>query len=155
MKKRRAQKAKYQRKIDRACQWVKEKLINAIHDDESTLPACALCGHFGSGFNPLCVDHVDGKKWHVRSANQMTRLLRYVSEFLAGVKLRILCKKCNEKDGAKQRARGHRVVHHSKVPLPSPPRFLITPVHGPEQEMQATLNTYFWLTAWQDVSASM
>lgn len=133
MKKRRAQKAKYQLKIDRACQWVKEKLIQAIHDARTskfTVPHCEVCGALGSKTNPLCPDHIDGKKWHVRSANQMTRLLRYIAEFQAGVALRILCKKCNERDGAQQRGAGHRVVHHSKVPLPSAPRISRGKVEG-------------------------
>lgn len=122
----RAYDRRYRLKVDRAAQWVKAKLIEAIHENtygpNYPVPFCAECAHLGSKTNPLCPDHIEGKQWHVRSANQVVRLLRYIAEFQAGVPLRVLCKKCNEKDGAQQRARGHRVQHHSKVPLPSAPK---------------------------------
>lgn len=47
----------------------------------------------------LQVDHVDGRDWDPARLNQETRLKRYLAEYRAGVRLRLLCIKHNGLDG--------------------------------------------------------
>ncbi len=122
--KRKKQQALSRKRLDRAAQWMKGKFIEEIHLGNldrlehatgrlynEALPVCEICGLE----NTLQPDHVNGKKWRVRSTNQVTRLLRYVAEWQAGEPFRVLCKKCNERDGAQQRKNGHRVKPNSEV----------------------------------------
>lgn len=53
--------------------------------------ACAKCGKQRN----LAIDHVDGRDWDVTSVSQAGRVRRYLREYRSGVKLRVLCKKCN------------------------------------------------------------
>lgn len=59
---------------------------------------CAWCG---SDDHPE-VDHVDGRDWVPRELSATARLQRYFAEFRAGVRLRVLCKRCNSKDGRRR-----------------------------------------------------
>lgn len=45
----------------------------------------------------LQIDHVDGRDWTPRRHNAWIRAARYWREYLSGVKLRALCKRCNGK----------------------------------------------------------
>jgi hypothetical protein len=63
---------------------------------------CAICGvkprataRRRGGASGLQIDHVDGRDWTPRNHNRWTRAARYWREFLAGVRMRALCKKCN------------------------------------------------------------
>ena len=57
---------------------------------------CAKCGRRPrGGVAALQIDHVDGRDWVPRQHNRWTRAARYWREYLAGVRLRALCKKCN------------------------------------------------------------
>lgn len=109
----RRQKADSRRRLDRAAQWVKQRLIEAIAG-EGEMPRCNTCGDHGVE-SPLTVDHVNGKAWRARSTDQATRVLRYIAEFQAGVALQVLCFKCNSVDGIAQAKRGHRVADHAEV----------------------------------------
>jgi hypothetical protein len=50
----------------------------------------------GTDWN-LCFDHVDGRDWKIRAVNQRTRVRRIRAEWERGVRIRLLCKRCNGK----------------------------------------------------------
>lgn len=52
---------------------------------------CALC----SSTFEMAIDHVDGRDWDPAKVNRYTRVRRYWKEHRAGVRLRVLCRKCN------------------------------------------------------------
>lgn len=68
-------------------------------------PRCAMCGwpdrdgkrrqDPDSLRDKLQIDHVDGRDWDVTKHGQWTRIRRYLREFEEGVRLRLLCRKCN------------------------------------------------------------
>lgn len=60
---------------------------------------CAKCRCYRS-FDLLEIDHVDGCRWDKRKCNAWTRAARYWREFKQGVRLRVLCRGCNARDGA-------------------------------------------------------
>jgi hypothetical protein len=64
-----------------------------------------LCSTFGNRWkNPLEVDHVDGRGWAVHALSHRDRVARYWAEYRRGVRLRVLCRRCNGRDGqARQR----------------------------------------------------
>lgn len=64
------------------------------------VPACALCGRQSR----LSVDHVDGRRWSVAALAWKARLENYIAEFKAGIRLRLLCIKCNGRDGGRRAA---------------------------------------------------
>ncbi len=71
---------------------------------------CALCGKKPRKI-ALQIDHVDGRDWTPRNHNRWTRAARYWREFLAGVRMRALCKKCNGTYRPPGRtASGHRLA---------------------------------------------
>ncbi len=110
--KRKKQQALSRKRLDRAAQWMKWFFLQEVQKKNSGgPPRCEWC----TSTVDLQPDHVNGKKWRVRSTNQVTRLLRYVAEWQAGEPFRVLCKKCNERDGAQQRKNGHRVKAHADV----------------------------------------
>lgn len=59
---------------------------------------CALCGRRRARWH---LDHPRGRIWKVRSCSRLTRMRRYLEDFLEG-NLRLLCHSCNESDGAKR-----------------------------------------------------
>lgn len=65
---------------------------------------CGVCDQCKGEFPfELCeIDHVDGRLWSAKATAPHTRAKRYWSEFLAGVRLRVLCRECNARDGAKR-----------------------------------------------------
>lgn len=64
--------------------------------------ACAICG----SDEALEIDHRDGRSYDVRKMGRYDRAKRYWSEYLAGVRLRVLCKTHNAGDGnTKRRSR--------------------------------------------------
>ena len=60
---------------------------------------CALCRLRPKDPAKLQIDHVDGKMWRANALSQRGRVRRYWEEYKAGVRLRSLCRGCNEKDG--------------------------------------------------------
>lgn len=63
---------------------------------------CAKCGKVHA-VDELEVDHIDGRNWSGRAISRLQRAKRYWSEFLAGVRLRALCRSCNAVDGGGRR----------------------------------------------------
>lgn len=56
---------------------------------------CAECGtEMG-----LEIDHMDGRDWVVGKLPPLPRVKRYWQEFFRGVRLRVLCRSCNGRDG--------------------------------------------------------
>lgn len=56
---------------------------------------CANCGAVDSPITRLEVDHKDGRTWEPRKLSSHTRILKYLSELNAGVRLQLLCQKTN------------------------------------------------------------
>lgn len=75
-------------------------LIRILSPDET----CHECGE-RIGAAHLEIDHRDGRSWPVRIPSRTQRVKRYWNEFLAGVRLRALCKSCNTADGNRRRSR--------------------------------------------------
>jgi hypothetical protein len=63
---------------------------------------CAKCGT-SHEVEDLEVDHIDARDWSGRALSRLQRAKRYWSEFLAGVRLRALCRSCNAIDGNHRR----------------------------------------------------
>ena len=63
----------------------------------------ARCGGCGVVDGQLDVDHVLGRGWDrpAREYDSYSRVRRYWREFLSGVALRVLCRTCNGRDGAR------------------------------------------------------
>lgn len=59
---------------------------------------CEMCG--GTLLSVLEIDHPNGRNWQPRDYNRLTRVLRYCDEHARGVRLRVLCRRCNAMDGA-------------------------------------------------------
>jgi hypothetical protein len=68
--------------------------MQALRDALAPDGRCQLCGK-KPRVQKLQIDHVDGRTWEPRKHNMHIRAARYWREYLAGVKLRALCKKCN------------------------------------------------------------
>ncbi|MDB4996010.1 MAG: hypothetical protein JWM74_3442 [Myxococcaceae bacterium] len=58
----------------------------------------------------LEIDHVDGRLYVVNKMSPFTRAKNYWKEFLAGVRMRTLCRECNARDGAHRGWRKRRRV---------------------------------------------
>lgn len=54
----------------------------------------------------LQIDHVDGRDWEPNKVSLSKRLKIYWDEFQRGVRLRVLCKVCNRRDGGYRRWKG-------------------------------------------------
>ena len=72
---------------------------------------CQGCG--GTLLSVLEIDHVDGRAWSLRGTDSLERALRYCQEYRDGVHLRVLCRRCNARDGAR-RGNSH---------IPDPPSY--------------------------------
>jgi hypothetical protein len=79
--------------------WVAMGRPERVELPEGRVPACALCG----ARSRLSVDHRDGRGWSAAALAWKARLENYLAEFRAGVRLRLLCLKCNGKDGHRRR----------------------------------------------------
>lgn len=64
-------------------------------------PRCARCGS-AAEFEDLEIDHQHGRTWHDRHLNFLDRIRRQWREFVAGVPLRAVCKRCNASDGTRR-----------------------------------------------------
>lgn len=58
---------------------------------------CAVCGE--SDMTLLTIDHVDGVTYDRYALRYDARIQRYIAEFCAGVRLRVLCLVCNGRFG--------------------------------------------------------
>ena len=67
---------------------------------------CAQCGAVDTPITRLEVDHRDGRTWEPRSLSSHTRVKKYLEEFAAGVRLRLLCKKTNSGRSVETKFRG-------------------------------------------------
>jgi hypothetical protein len=47
----------------------------------------------------MSIDHVDGIRWNRYALRYDARIGKYVAEYEAGVRLRVLCLPCNGRDG--------------------------------------------------------
>lgn len=70
------------------------KRMQALRDTLAPDGRCQLCG-VKPRKAKLAIDHVDGRDWEPRKLNRWSRAARYWREFLAGVRMRALCRKCN------------------------------------------------------------
>lgn len=61
---------------------------------------CEKCG--GTLLEVLEIDHVDGCTWSRRAVPSHLRVERYWQEYREGVRLRVLCRRCNAQDGARR-----------------------------------------------------
>lgn len=52
---------------------------------------CVHCGRV----RRLEINHIDGTTWVQRQLNSYDRWMRYVKEYREGIRLNILCRKCN------------------------------------------------------------
>lgn len=68
-------------------------------------PRCKLCG-IGERHHQLDVDHERGKAWRAERVRYDARVDRYWREFREGVPLRVLCRRCNGRDGGERVAEG-------------------------------------------------
>lgn len=68
-------------------------------------PKCALCPATEKNAT-LDIDHERGKRWKASALRYDARVDRYVKEYTKGVPLRLLCRKCNGRDGGERRAEG-------------------------------------------------
>ena len=59
---------------------------------------CEWCEERGETA-PLSIDHIDGITWTHRKLNLHDRVKRYWAEYVAGVRLRVLCVPCNSRRG--------------------------------------------------------
>lgn len=59
---------------------------------------CALCGRR----RLLEIDHPQGRNWEPRETSQEQRVRIYLREAAKGL-IRVLCKKCNARDGGARR----------------------------------------------------
>lgn len=48
------------------------------------------------------IHHVDGRSWEPRQVSSHMRVVRYWREYLAGVRLEVLCARCNGWDGQRR-----------------------------------------------------
>ena len=73
------------------------------HAAHAALVAClgGKCAECGSQYR-LAIDHVDGRGYEARHLSYLVRVRRYYAEYSNGVKLRVLCRKCNGWDGARR-----------------------------------------------------
>lgn len=53
-----------------------------------------ICAKCFSG-EDLEINHLDGCTWDQRPVGRAARILRYVREYRAGVRLNVLCRSCN------------------------------------------------------------
>lgn len=80
-------------------EWESKRALELRHDLIRQLGGkCAECGR--TEIAVLEIDHVDGRTWSARGLSSYRRVLRYWREFRAGVRLRVLCRRCNAIDGA-------------------------------------------------------
>jgi hypothetical protein len=70
---------------------------------------CAKCG----ATKKLEINHVDGCTWIQRRVSSHARLLRYLNEYRAGVRLNVLCRSCNA--GLNQHVYGTRKHRATKA----------------------------------------
>lgn len=65
--------------------------------------SCTACGddEDASGFS-MEFDHPNGRDWTPRRKNRWVRMALYRRDWLAG-NLRLLCRRCNARDGARRR----------------------------------------------------
>lgn len=56
---------------------------------------CAGCGTKGKAGNGLEIDHVNGRDYDLRKMDPSWRIAVYEREYREGVKLSVLCKRCN------------------------------------------------------------
>lgn len=59
---------------------------------------CSCCGSWFS-VEDLEIDYPTGRTWYGRALNFLDRVRRQWREFDRGVRLRVLCKSCNSRDG--------------------------------------------------------
>lgn len=68
-------------------------------------PRCKLCG-VTERHHQLDVDHEQGKRYRADRLRYDARVDRYWAEYREGAKLRVLCRRCNGRDGGERRAEG-------------------------------------------------
>lgn len=56
---------------------------------------CRDCKHTGNKGNPLTIEHVDGRNYNLRDLRYDARVDRYWKEYGSGVRLAVLCRRCN------------------------------------------------------------
>lgn len=81
------------RKERRAARLLREQLLDTMGR------VCKLCGRRRG---PWHLDHPYGRSWRVRDHSRLDRMKKYLRDWEQG-NLRVLCKKCNETDGAHRR----------------------------------------------------
>lgn len=69
---------------------------------------CARCG--AAELAKLEVDHMDGRCYVVEEADSYYRTLRYMEEYRLGVRLQVLCRPCNGRDGRARQLRQQEEV---------------------------------------------
>jgi len=91
LKKKRARWRRNNAQARERAQELRQKLIDLLGG------RCDRCE--GDETTPLTIDHVDGsRRWPIRKLNPVARARRYMREYEAGVKLRVLCLSCNTDD---------------------------------------------------------
>jgi hypothetical protein len=83
------------RRRDRQAKAIRKLLLEYL----SVNGYCAgdKCVHLGTTERATEIDHVDGCEWNQRKVSSTERQFRFLDEWIAGVKLRAVCRSCNAK----------------------------------------------------------
>ncbi len=85
-------------------------LLKELAPPSVECPNGGLCDACGERFlyEQLDIDHLDGRRWNLRTMSRWGRVARFWKEFKEGVRMRALCRWCNRREGGSRRYGGTR-----------------------------------------------
>jgi hypothetical protein len=88
---------------------------NLIKRRKDIIERLGGCCVFCCSIRKLEVDHKDGRDWDINKVTLRKRIVKYEQEEKEG-KLRVLCRKCNGKDGMLRKLGGYSDVEGQEKP---------------------------------------
>lgn len=76
-------------------EWAKRRRLELIRLLGNACAHCGLSAALADDTRRLHIHHVDGRNWDIHAHDQSARVSQYWREYLAGVRLMVVCDECH------------------------------------------------------------